>query len=120
MRAYCGMLKDILPKVTVVIVNWNGSEFLERCLVAVTEQTVSPHKIILVDNASSDSSLDIVRRFPSVCLLAQHKNLGFARANNLAIDNESIDSEWLALMNPDAFATRDWLRSMFFGFKSLG
>ena len=59
------------PKVTVVIVNWNGEGFLDRCLSALLAQTIFPHEIILVDNASSDASPDIVRRFPSVRLLAQ-------------------------------------------------
>jgi GT2 family glycosyltransferase len=58
-------------------------------------------EIILVDNASSDASLDIVRRFPSVRLLAQNENFGFARGNNLAI--EAAASKLIALLNPDAF-----------------
>jgi GT2 family glycosyltransferase len=96
-------------KVTVVIVNWNGERFLDRCLSALLAQTVVPHEIILVDNASSDASLDIVRRFPSVRLLAQNENLGFAHGNNLAIKAASPDSEWIALLNPDAFVEVDWL-----------
>ena len=68
MKAYCVMPKNTLPKVTVVIVNWNGERFLDRCLSALLAQTAAPHAIILVDNASSDASLDIVRRFPSVRL----------------------------------------------------
>jgi glycosyltransferase involved in cell wall biosynthesis len=59
------------PKVTVVIVNWNGECFLDRCLSAVLAQMVMPHEIILVDNASSDASIETVRRYPSVRLLAQ-------------------------------------------------
>jgi GT2 family glycosyltransferase len=100
------------PKVTVVIVNWNGERFLERCLSALLAQTVAPHEIILVDNASSDASLDIVQRFPSVRLLAQNENLGFARGNNLAIEAASAESEWIALLNPDAFADPRWLESL--------
>ena len=112
MKAYCEMPKNTLPKVTVVIVNWNGAQFLERCLTALMAQTVVPNETILVDNASSDGSLDIVRRFPSVRLLAQDKNLGFARANNLAIESASVDSEWIALLNPDAFAEPNWLEAL--------
>lgn len=57
------------PTVTVVIVNWSGERFLERCLIALMNQTLKPHEIILVDNASSDRSLEIVRRFPVVRLM---------------------------------------------------
>lgn len=101
--------QEIWPKVTVIIVNWNGERFLERCLSALLAQTVVPHEIILVDNASSDASLDIVRRFPSVRLLAQNENVGFARGNNLAIEAAAAGSEWIVLLNPDAFVEPRWL-----------
>lgn len=100
--------QEIWPKVTVVVVNWNGERFLDRCLSALLAQTVAPHEIILVDNASTDASLDIARRFPSVRLLAQNENLGFARGNNLATEVDA-ESQWIALLNPDAFAEPHWL-----------
>jgi GT2 family glycosyltransferase len=100
------------PKVTVIIVNWNGEQFLERCLAALMDQTVKPHEIILVDNASSDSSLEIARRFPSVRLMALERNTGFAQGNNLAIAAASGESEWIALINPDAFADPRWLETL--------
>ena len=98
--------------VSVIIVNWNGERFLDRCLSALLAQTVAPHEIILVDNASSDASLDIVRRFPSLRLLAQNENLGFARGNNLAIKAAAAESEWIALLNPDAFPEPRWLEAL--------
>jgi glycosyltransferase involved in cell wall biosynthesis len=96
-------------KATVLIVNWNGEQFLERCLTALLAQTVTPYEIILVDNASTDGSLEIARRFPSVRLLAQDSNTGFARGNNLAINTAAAGSEWIALLNPDAFPEPCWL-----------
>lgn len=99
-------------KVSVIIVNWNGEPFLERCLAALMDQTVKPYEIILVDNASSDGSLDIARRFPNVRLMALDKNTGFARGNNLAIEGVSEESEWIALINPDAFAEPCWLEAL--------
>ncbi|MDR4463980.1 MAG: glycosyltransferase family 2 protein [Nitrospira sp.] len=100
------------PKVTVIIVNWNGGRFIDQCLSALLAQTVVPHEILLVDNASSDSSLDIVSRFPSVRVLPQNTNLGFARANNLAIQVSDADSEWIGLLNPDAFPEPSWLEAL--------
>jgi GT2 family glycosyltransferase len=98
-------------KVTVIIVNWNGERFLERCLTALMNQTIKPHEIILVDNASSDGSVGIVRRFPFVRLIALDYNSGFAKGNNLAIAS-AADSEWIALVNPDAFAEPNWLEEL--------
>ncbi|NOT12355.1 MAG: glycosyltransferase family 2 protein [Methylococcaceae bacterium] len=99
-------------KVTLVIVNWNGEQFLERCLSALMAQTVKPHEIILVDNASSDGSVEIVLRFPAVKLMRLDQNTGFARGNNLAIEAASLTSEWIALLNPDAFAEPSWLQAL--------
>jgi len=100
------------PEVTVAIVNWNGERFLGQCLSAVLAQTVIPNEIILVDNASSDASLDIVRRYPSVRVLMQNENLGFARGNNVAIQASAGESEWIALLNPDAFPEPYWLEAL--------
>ena len=100
------------PKVTVAIVNWNGERFLDRCLSALLAQTVTPHEIILADNGSSDASLDIVRRYPSVRVLELNENLGFARGNNMAIQAAAAESEWIALLNPDAFPELHWLEAL--------
>lgn len=106
------LLNQVNRKVAVVIVNWNGEAFLERCLWALSAQTVEPHEIILVDNASSDASLAIVERFPSVRVLRQTQNLGFARANNLAVAASAVDSEWIVLLNPDAVPEPAWLEAL--------
>ena len=99
-------------RVSVIVVNWNGEQFIERCLLALMVQTVKPHEIILVDNASSDRSVELVRRFPSVRLISCDRNSGFARGNNLAIEASSAESEWIALINPDAFAEPRWLEAL--------
>lgn len=100
------------PKVAVVIVNWNGERFLDRCLTALLAQTAKPHEIILLDNASTDGSVEIARRFPAVRVIALEQNTGFARGNNLAIEAASKESEWIALINPDAFAAPRWLEAL--------
>ena len=104
--------QNIWPKVTIVIVTWNGERFLDQCLSALLAQTVKPHEIILVDNASADRSLEIARRFPSVRLMALERNTGFAQGNNLAIEAASKDSEWIGFINPDAFAESRWLETL--------
>lgn len=103
---------EMCTKVTVIIVNWNGERFLDRCLTALIAQAARPHEIILLDNASTDGSVEIARRFPSVRLMALERNTGFARGNNLAIEAASKESEWIALINPDAFAAPRWLEAL--------
>jgi GT2 family glycosyltransferase len=125
--AYCGV-GDILTslikvqrdtlgtdhhnRVSVIIVNWNAEQFLEKCLTALMAQTVQPHEIILVDNASTDGSVQIARRFPSVRLIALNQNTGFARGNNLAIEATAENSKWVALLNPDAYVKPRWLETL--------
>jgi GT2 family glycosyltransferase len=102
----------VFNQISVIIVNWNGEQFLEQCLTALLAQTVKAHEIILVDNASSDASLEIARRFATVRLLELDQNTGFARGNNLALKAVDVGSEWIALLNPDAFAEPRWLEML--------
>jgi GT2 family glycosyltransferase len=103
---------NVVSNVAVVVVNWNGEKFLEKCLSALLAQTVKPCEILLVDNASTDGSISAVKKFPSVRVLVQKTNLGFARANNLAIKAASPEAEWIALLNPDAFPEPQWLEAL--------
>ena len=112
------MKKPMTNKASVIIVNWNGAQFIEQCLTALLAQTTSPHEIILLDNASTDGSIEIIRRFPSVRLIVLDQNTGFARGNNLAVAEASKESEWIALINPDAFVEADWLETLLESAKS--
>ncbi len=99
-------------RVSVIIVNWNGERYLARCLAALQAQTHPPAEILLVDNASTDGSLAVIRQFPAVRLLAQDHNTGFAQGNNLALAVAAASSNWIALLNPDAFAEPEWLAAL--------
>lgn len=98
--------------VVVIIVNYNGDLYLNRCLKALAAQTLRPRQVVLVDNASTDSSADNAERlFPWLRVIHCAENLGFAAANNLAMIHGE-PAEWLALLNPDAFPTPDWLAAL--------
>lgn len=93
----------------VIIVNYNGSDDLGRCLDALAMQTRPPRQVIVVDNASSDGSAEQVgTHLPAALLIRANRNLGFARANNLAAAH-AVETRWLITLNPDAFPARDWL-----------
>lgn len=99
--------------VSVIIVNWNAGDLLARCASSLVAQTVLPHEIIVVDNASTDGSVKrIVDKFPSVRVIESKRNLGFAAANNLAVQGASSGSEWIAFLNPDAFPEPGWLGAL--------
>ena len=69
--------------VSVIVVNFNGRRWLDDCLTAIHAQLAEGDELILVDNASTDGSVEFVRhRFPDVRLLENDRNLGFAGGNN--------------------------------------
>jgi GT2 family glycosyltransferase len=104
--------KDLSPRAAVVIINWNGENFIEQCIKSLLSQTVKPFEIILLDNASSDNSLNIVQRYPLIKLISLNTNTGFARGNNLAIASVDPSVDLIALLNPDAFADPNWLKTL--------
>lgn len=88
------------PEVSIVIVNWNTRDLLRGCLNSIEEQTRRPHEVIVIDNASGDGSADMVRgEFPSVTLIANNRNRGFAAANNQGL--HLATGRYLLLLNPD-------------------
>jgi len=91
--------------VSIIIVSFNTSELLQRCLETVQqESSMINSEIIVVDNNSKDGSADMVeRKFPTVHLIRSSKNLGFAAANNLGFTHTKGD--YIVLLNPDAFLT---------------
>jgi GT2 family glycosyltransferase len=84
-------------RTTVIIVNWNGAEYLERLLRSLED--ASPHSVIVVDNASSDSSQEILLRFPNVETIRNQQNLGFGFAANQGI--ALAKTNYLLLLNAD-------------------
>lgn len=97
--------------VSVVIVNWNGKRYLERCLPSVLNQTYSQFEVILVDNGSTDGSVQFVSRtFPQVRLIENPENIGFAAGSNIGI--EVAKGDYIATLNNDAQADKKWLEEL--------
>lgn len=99
------------PDITVVVVNYNGGDYMRGCLASLAAQTFQNFETIIVDNASTDGSLDrIVEKPARLTILKQVTNLGFAGGNNVGA--KTGQGKWLALLNPDAEAAPDWLEAM--------
>ncbi len=100
------------PGIAVLIVNYNGGTLLRRALEALARQTVRDFHVVVVDNASSDNSVDgIDRQSDNVTLRRAERNLGFAAGNNLALTYAG-SAGWIALLNPDAFPEPRWLEEL--------
>ena len=111
-------MKSSLPSVqmandsvAVIVVNWNGIDYLQSCLASMACQTFASYGVIVVDNGSTDGSVQWVRQtFPQVRVIANSRNLGFAEANNVAIAESQ--SEYVVLLNNDACPEPDWLTGL--------
>lgn len=85
---------------SIIIVNYNTADYLTNCLRSVFAQADASYEVWVVDNASTDDSVTMVHnQFPQVHLLTNTENLGFAKANNLAVQNAA--GQFIYFLNPD-------------------
>ncbi|MCL2669921.1 MAG: glycosyltransferase family 2 protein [Syntrophaceae bacterium] len=98
-------------QVRVIVVNWNGKDFLGECLASLRRQVFRSFSVTLVDNGSSDGSTAwVAEHFPEVRLVTLQENRGFAGGNNDAL--RELDTPYVALLNNDAVADPGWLQSL--------
>jgi len=95
------LINDQQPLVSIIIVNWNSVNYLEKCLESlIASENKTAFEVIVVDNASYDGSADLIKnRFKQVKFYQLEKNLGFAGANNYGVKQAS--GEILIFLNPD-------------------
>lgn len=101
-----------LPNLSVVIINYNGGNFLQRAVDSLAAQTYRDFELIVFDNASTDGSAGAVdlSSLPAARLVKNPENIGFAAGNNRAA--EMASGKWLVLLNPDTVAEPDWLQKL--------
>ena len=95
------------PRVSIIIVTWNGLPLLQQCLPSVLATKYDNFEVVVVDNGSEDGTLEWLESVPDVRVLAQSENLGFCGGNNVAIRETS--SEFVVLLNNDVAVSSDWL-----------
>ena len=96
---------------TIVIVNWNGRQYLERCLAALFASISDQTAVIMVDNGSTDDSrLWVATHFPQVQIIALPTNTGFAVANNLGL--RATSAPYVVLLNNDTEVQAGWLDAL--------
>ncbi|MCX9083191.1 MAG: glycosyltransferase family 2 protein [Candidatus Methanoperedens sp.] len=99
------------PTVSIIVLNWNGKQYLETCLSSLIKQTYPYIEIIFVDNGSSDGSIEFVEsKYPEVIIVKHLRNLGFAMGVNSGI--EASNGEYIATINNDARADMDWIANL--------
>lgn len=97
--------------VTVIILSWNSKPHLGACLDSVRAQTYPNKEVLVIENGSRDGSAEFVRgRYPEVRLMVQETNQGFARGNNLGIDQSR--GEFVMTLNSDVVLRPDYLERL--------
>lgn len=99
-------------KLSIIIVNYNVTDFLDRCLASI-ERYISEvdYEVIVIDNQSSDISWkSLISKYPSVLFIPNEKNEGFSKANNKAI--KQAKGEYLLLLNPDTELEQDGMKDV--------
>lgn len=101
--------KGILDNVWIIIVTYNGKEWIDRCL-----QSCGNNKVVVVDNNSTDDTVDFIRKnYSNVHIVKQAKNLGFGQANNIGISYAlNHGAKHVFLLNQDAYLVNDCLDNL--------
>ncbi len=109
------MKKDLI---SIIIVNWNGKKWLQKCLSSLYAQTYKNFEIVFVDNGSTDDSVNYVRNnFPHTRIVRSEINLGFAGGNNLGY--KKAKGEFILLLNNDIYVRENFLKDFLKAFKEI-
>lgn len=103
-----------MKQAVIIIVNWNGAAYLPECLASIKKQTNQNYQIVLVDNASTDKSVEyVLNAYSEVHVIRNHANLGFAEGNNIgmcyALEN---NFDYIVLLNQDTVVDEKWLAEL--------
>lgn len=111
---------NVGARCAVIVLNYNGEEWLPACLDSLARQTGDPLEIVVVDNASTDGSAAIViQKYPWVRFLPLDKNYGFCAANNIAL-REALahGTEFVLLLNNDTVVAEDFFSQLLSGIRA--
>lgn len=98
-------------KVTVIILNTNELQHLKTCLPSVLSQTYPNYEVLVVDNASTDGSIDFIKKYsPGVKVIQNKENLGYAAGNNVGFEHAT--GKYIAVLNPDTEVDKNWLSEL--------
>jgi GT2 family glycosyltransferase/SAM-dependent methyltransferase len=97
-------------KASIVVLAWNELEYTRECVKSVLACTRSPYELILVDNGSTDATLEYFRSVPGAKVVANGSNLGFAGGNNRGI--LAATGDYVVILNNDTLVTEGWLEGL--------
>lgn len=98
-------------KVSIIIVTYNSEWDIQRCIDSILEQTFEPFEILIVDNASTDNTVNLIHeKYPKLRVIRSHENVGFGGGNNIGVKYATGDV--IAFLNPDTVVLNHWLEEL--------
>ena len=108
-----------IGKISIVILNYNAGELLEKCISSVMKSNYKKIELILVDNDSKDDSHKKCKeRFPEIKLIENKENLGYCEGNNVGL--KQISGEYCIILNPDTEVEPNWINEFLKEYKNHG
>ena len=103
-----------LPRVTIIVLNWNGRDDTLACLSSLSELDYPSYEIVVVDNGSGDDSVEAIRAsFPRVTLVETGENLGYVGGNNLGLEYaRAAKADYALLLNNDTEVAPDFVHML--------
>jgi len=96
--------------VSIILLNFNGLNYTLECIKSLKKIDYKNHEVIVVDNASTDNSVSVLRKIKRIKLIESKRNLGFAGGNNLGARHAK--GKYVVFLNNDAFVKRKWLSTL--------
>ena len=104
-------------KLAIVIINWNGIKLLKKFLMPLTTHNNNENEIYVIDNNSSDDSINYIKsNFPTIKIIENPKNYGYAKGYNEGL--KKINADILCLLNNDVEVTQNWITPIINEFKN--
>ena len=104
------VLKHKDPLATILILTYNAWPYTLQCLDSIKARTEAPYKILVIDNGSTDETIQELRKDPQIFHIENSCNLGFGRGFNIGL--QLIDTPYFVISNSDVVVTQDWLTTM--------
>ncbi|HUQ85182.1 MAG TPA: glycosyltransferase family 2 protein [Candidatus Limnocylindrales bacterium] len=104
--------------ISIIIINWNGEKWLRGCFRSLKKQSYPNFEIILVDNASSDNSVEFIKKYyPKTKIINNKENIGFAGGNNIGYKHTK--GQYILLLNNDTTVEKDFLKNFVKAFDEI-
>jgi len=100
------------PVATILILTYNDWEYTKKCIDSIKKKTLAPYKILVIDNGSTDRTVEELRKDRSIFHIENSCNLGFSKAFNLGMS--LIDTPYFVITNNDVIVTKNWLSAMIY------